>query len=314
MRLKDIISKWFPAIPVSAVLAAAFFQGSCANTTQAPTGGPKDSIPPVLYDIRPLPGAVKVPVHDTKIAFTFDEYVKVKDPKSIFLSPPQQKAPKYKMKGKTLIVYFEDDLLPNTSYTLDLTNAIADNNEGNLFPGYTYVFSTGETIDSMMVSGMVQDCNTLLPVKGATVMLYKDHSDSAVFLSRPYAAVKTDEWGFFSIRNIQDTVYRMYALKDASSNNIYDPDEDLIGFVDSLVRPTVVVNDTLPELLKYDMKDTVRVLARKTPYEISLFREKPSKQYLKNKNRIGKGAPISRSTLLAPISTPLGSRACPPTR
>ncbi|MBQ6086572.1 MAG: Ig-like domain-containing protein [Bacteroidales bacterium] len=287
MRLKDIISKWFPAIPVSAVLAAAFFQGSCANTTQAPTGGPKDSIPPVLYDIRPLPGAVKVPVHDTKIAFTFDEYVKVKDPKSIFLSPPQQKAPKYKMKGKTLIVYFEDDLLPNTSYTLDLTNAIADNNEGNLFPGYTYVFSTGETIDSMMVSGMVQDCNTLLPVKGATVMLYKDHSDSAVFLSRPYAAVKTDEWGFFSIRNIQDTVYRMYALKDASSNNIYDPDEDLIGFVDSLVRPTVVVNDTLPELLKYDMKDTVRVLARKTPYEISLFREKPSKQYLKNKNRIG---------------------------
>ena len=286
MKFKQFISRWFPAIPVTAVLVAAMLQGSCANTTEAPTGGPKDTIPPVLYDIKPLPGSVKVPTHGTKIAFTFDEYVKIKDPKSIFLSPPQQKAPKYKMKGKTMIVYFEDDLLPNSTYTLDLTNALADNNEGNLFPGYTYVFSTGETIDSMMVSGVVQDCNTLLPVQGATVMLYKDHSDSALFLSRPFAAVKTDEWGFFSIRNIQDTLYRMYAIKDASSNNIYDPDEDLIAFIDTLVRPKVVVNDTLPELLKYDMKDTVHVLARKTPYELNLFREKPSKQFLKNKKRV----------------------------
>ncbi len=274
-------------MPVTAVLVGAMFQGSsCANTTEAPTGGPKDTIPPVLFDVHPRPGAVKVPVHGAKISFTFDEYVKVKDPKSIFLSPPQEKAPKFKMKGKSLVVWFEDDLMPGSTYTLDLTNALTDNNEGNPFPGYTYVFSTGETIDSMMVSGMVQDCSTLLPVQGATVMLYKDHSDSAVFLSRPYAAVKTDEWGFFSIRNIQDTLYRMYAVKDESSNNIYDPDTDLIGFVDSLVRPTVVVNDTLPELLKYDMKDTVRVMARKTPYEISLFREKPSKQFIKNKKRI----------------------------
>lgn len=140
MKFKQFISRWFPAIPVTAVLVAAMLQGSCANTTEAPTGGPKDTIPPVLYDIKPLPGSVKVPTHGTKIAFTFDEYVKIKDPKSIFLSPPQQKAPKYKMKGKTLIVYFEDDLLPNSTYTLDLTNALADNNEGNLFPGYTYVF------------------------------------------------------------------------------------------------------------------------------------------------------------------------------
>lgn len=86
------------------------------------------------------------------------------------------------------MVYFEEDLLPNTTYTLDLTGAIADNNEGNMFPGFTTVFSTGEKVDSMYVTGIVRDCNTLKPVKGATVMFYKDQRDSAVFLERPVAA------------------------------------------------------------------------------------------------------------------------------
>ena len=90
------------------------------------------------------------------------------------------------------------------TYTLDFIDALADNNEGNIFPGFTYVFSTGETIDSLMVTGIVQDCNTLDPVKGVTVMLYKDHADSAVMLRRPFAVTKTDDWGFFCIRNIKD--------------------------------------------------------------------------------------------------------------
>ena len=79
----------------------------------------------------------------------------VKDPKSLFLSPPLEKAPKFKMKGKTVVVYFESDLDSNKTYTMDLTNAIGDNNEGNMFPGFTLVFSTGDRIDSMMVTGLV---------------------------------------------------------------------------------------------------------------------------------------------------------------
>ena len=118
------------------------------------------------------------------------------------------------MRGKTVIVYFEEDLLPNTTYTVDLTGAIADNNEGNMFPGFTTVFSTGDSIDSMYITGLVQDCNTLMPIKGATVMLYKDQRDSAVFLERPVAAVKTDDWGYFALQNIQDTVFRVYAIVD----------------------------------------------------------------------------------------------------
>ena len=228
-----------------------------------------------------------VPVHGTKVAFTFDEYVTVKDPKGIYLSPPQKKTPKYKIRGKSVIVYFEEDLLPNTTYTLDLTGAIADNNEGNMFPGFTTFFSTGESIDSMYVTGIVQDCNTLAPIKGATVMLYKDQRDSAVFLERPFAAVKTDDWGYFALRNIQDTVYRVYAVVDGNGNNIYDPDEDRIAFLDTLFRPVNVVNDTVAELKKFDVKDTVACQSRKVELRMNVFREKPSKQLLMNKQRTG---------------------------
>ena len=150
--MKNRLSILFPLIPAALMLAAIMLQPSCANTTQAPTGGLKDTLPPVVRKVVPQPGAVAVPVHGTKVTFTFNEYVTVKDPKGIFLSPPQKKSPKYKIKGKSVVVYFEEDLLPNTTYTLDLTGAIADNNEGNMFPGFTTVFSTGETVDSMYVT------------------------------------------------------------------------------------------------------------------------------------------------------------------
>ena len=263
------------------------FSHSCANTTTPPTGGPKDTIPPVITEIYPVMGQVNVPVHKTQLKVMFNEYVTVKDPKSLFLSPPLEKAPKFKLKGKGVVVYFESDLDSNKTYTLDLTNAIGDNNEGNMFPGFTLVFSTGDVIDSMMVSGLVQDCNSLKPLKGATVMLYKDHADSAVFLKRPDAAVKTDEWGFFCLRNVQDTTYRLYALIDENNNNKYDPETEKIAFLDSLFRPVVVVNDSLPELQKYDMKDTACCLARKTEVELNIFKEKPSKQMIVNKERVG---------------------------
>ncbi|MBQ4285704.1 MAG: Ig-like domain-containing protein [Bacteroidales bacterium] len=287
MNIKKLISKYFPVLPVALVLGQMFFSPSCANTTQAPTGGKKDTIPPVIVGLDPLPGTTNVPTHKTKIKITFDEYIQVKDPKSIFLSPPPEKTPKYKMSGKTLIVYFENDLDSNRTYTLDLTNALADNNEGNMYPGYTLTFSTGDSIDSMVVTGTVRDCNTLQPIKGATVMLYKDLADSAIFLHRPDAAVKTDEWGFFSMRNVADTLYRLYAIMDEGGNNVYDPDNDKVAFIDSVFRPTMVVSDTLPELLKYDMKDTANCMARRSEHELYLFREKPSKQLIVNKERVG---------------------------
>ena len=269
---------------VGACLLPLFFP-SCANTTQAPSGGKRDTIPPLIIDIHPLPGVVGVPTEGATFVFTFNEYFTIKTPANIILSPPQQRPPKTRVRGHNLIVSFEEPLEENTTYTLSFTDAIADANEGNMFPGYTYVFSTGERIDSMMVTGTVRDCNTLAPVKGATVLLHKDLGDSAVFNQRPYAAVKTDDWGFFALPFIQDTVYRIYAIKDANNDNRYDPETETVAFIDSLVRPVMVANDSVPEILKYDMLDTLRCLARRSEHELKLFREKPSKQYIVNKVR-----------------------------
>ena len=285
--MKRIFQNLLPAIPVSIILGVMIFSHSCANTTTPPSGGPKDTIPPIVTKIYPAIGQINVPTEKTKLEIVFNEYVQVKDPKSLFLSPPLEKSPKHKLKGKGVIITFESPLDSAKTYTLDLTNAIVDNNEGNMFPGFTLVFSTGDRIDSMVVTGIVQDCNTLQPLKGATVMLYKDQADSAIFLKRPDAAVKTDQWGFFALRNIQDTVYRMYAVIDENNNNMYDPDAEKVAFIDTLIRPVVIVTDSLPELQKYEMTDTVNCLARKTEYELNIFREKPSMQMVVNKERVG---------------------------
>ena len=283
MKLKKLL----PLVPAAMVLGAMMFPQGCANTTTPPTGGAKDTIPPVITKVYPLPGTVNVPTHKTKVRFWFDEYVKIKDANGIFLSPPLEKKPKAVIRGKSVEVTFESDLDSNTTYTLDLTGAIADNNEGNIFQGYTLVFSTGEKIDSMCMTGMVQDCNTLMPIKGATVLLYKDHSDSAVLKKRPVAAAKTDDWGYFSLRNIQDTVYRIYAIRDANNNNIYEPESESVAFLDTVFRPRTVYNDSIYEFKKFDMKDTALCLARKTDIELNVFRERPTKQYIVKKERVG---------------------------
>ena len=279
------MKRFLPLILLVCGCLLPLFFPSCANTTQAPSGGKKDTIPPYIIDIKPLPGVVGVPLTGASFVFTFSEYVTIKTPTNIFLSPPQKRTPKSRLRGRSLIVSFEEPLLPNTTYTLSFTDAIADANEGNMFAGYTYVFSTGEQIDTMMMTGTVVNCNTLAPVKGATVVLYKDHRDSAIYQGPPYAATKTDDWGFFVLPYIQDTLYRLYAIKDANNDNLYDSESEQVAFIDSLLRPVMVAGDTVREMLKYDMLDTVRCLARRSEHELKLFREKPSRQFIVNKVR-----------------------------
>ncbi len=298
--MRQFLKNLIPAIPVGLVLGTMIFSHSCANTTTPPSGGPKDTIPPVIVKLSPYPGTKNVPVHKTQLEFTFDEYVVVKDQQNIFLSPPMEKPPKYRMKGKTLVIYFENDLDSNRTYTLDLTNAVADNNEGNMFPGYNLAFSTGENVDSMYITGVVQDCNTLMPVKGATVMLYKDQADSAIFLQRPVAAGKTDDWGYFCIRNIQDTVYRLFAITDVNYDNKYDAASEQVAFLDSLVRPVNRVRDSVPELYKFLMTDTLACQARNKEYTLNLFKETPSTQMIDNSERVGERA--AYITFMAPYA------------
>lgn len=284
--MKKFLNRYFPAIPVLLVLIPMMISHSCANTTQAPTGGKKDTIPPMLVGVSPAMGSCNVKRSGQQFTFTFNEYVTVKNRNNIFLSPPLKKAPVAKIKGKSVVVTMEEPLDSNTTYTISFTDAIGDNNEGNMFPGFTYVFSTGSEIDSMYITGVVQDCNTLMPTKGATVLLYKSDADSAVFNERPFAATKTDEWGFFCIRNIADTLYRLYAITDDNNDNRYDPETETVAFADSSIRPCNVVGDSIHELMNFEMKDTVNCRARKTEYELNLFKEKNAKQAIRNKGRI----------------------------
>lgn len=271
------------------IMLAAYclHSSSCANTRGAPTGGPKDTIPPVVLNMEPDSNAINFPVVKGKITITFDEYVQLKDPsKNIILSPPQKKRPKTSIKGKSIVVTFEEPLDSNTTYSLNFGNAIVDNNESNPLPFFTYTFSTGTTIDTMMLSGNVYDYATLLPVEGATVSLYHNAKDSSVFNDLPAAVTKTDKWGYFVVRNIKNVPYRVYTIKDENNNNKYDPGLELVGFLDSLYTPNVIMEKGLPQLGIYDMKDTLACMSRPSEIELVMFPEKTTKQYIRDYKRV----------------------------
>ena len=119
-KIAKALKMLLPLLPPAFIVAyVVLFSPSCANTTTPPSGGPKDTIPPVIRKMEPMSGAVNVPRHKTRLEFTFDEYVVVKDPKSLFLSPPLSKAPKYKISGKSVIISFEEDLDSAKTYVLD---------------------------------------------------------------------------------------------------------------------------------------------------------------------------------------------------
>lgn len=271
------------------IMLAAYclHSSSCANTRGAPTGGPKDTIPPVVLNMKPDSNAINFPVVKGKITITFDEYVQLKDPsKNIILSPPQKKRPKTSIKGKSIVVTFEEPLDSNTTYSLNFGNAIVDNNESNPLPFFTYTFSTGTTIDTMMLSGNVYDYATLLPVEGATVSLYHNAKDSSVFNDLPAAVTKTDKWGYFVVRNIKNVPYRVYTIKDENNNNKYDPGLELVGFLDSLYTPNVIMEKGMPQLGIYDMKDTLACMSRPSEIELVMFPEKTTKQYIRDYKRV----------------------------
>ncbi len=274
---------------LTVIMLAAYclHSSSCANTRGAPTGGPKDTIPPVVLKMEPDSNAINFPVVKGKITITFDEYVQLKDPsKNIILSPPQKKRPKTSIKGKSIVVTFEEPLDSNTTYSLNFGNAIVDNNESNPLPFFTYTFSTGTTIDTMMLSGNVYDYATLLPVEGATVSLYHNAKDSSVFNDLPAAVTKTDKWGYFVVRNIKNVPYRVYTIKDENNNNKYDPGLELVGFLDSLYTPSVIMEKGMPQLGIYDMKDTLACMSRPSEIELVMFPEKTTKQYIRDYKRV----------------------------
>jgi hypothetical protein len=210
----------------------------CASI-QPPSGGKKDVTPPRLLSIIPADSLLNTKV--SRIQLRFDEYVTVTDAgKEVQISPILPIAPTVTGMGKKVTVKIADTLLEdNTTYRISFGSAIKDLHEGNVFPRYSYTFSTGGYFDSLQVSGNVIIAATgMVDTGDVYVMLYyASRSDSAIVREKPKYIIKTDRSGNFSLKGLPARKFRIYALKDANSNLIYDGGTELIGFYDGIVQP-----------------------------------------------------------------------------
>ena len=234
---------------------------SCARMGQ-PDGGWYDDTPPRAVHTDPADKGTGV--KSKKVTITFDEFIKLEDATSkVVISPPQIEPADIKASGKKIVVELKDSLMDNTTYTIDFSDAISDNNEGNPMGNYTYSFSTGERIDTFEVSGNVLDATNLEPIKGILVGLYDDLSDT-VFARKPFIRVsRTDSRGRFVIRGIAPGTYRVYALQDADGNYIYSQKSEMLAFSHETFNPYAkpdIRQDTV-------WRDTLRIDSIiRTPY------------------------------------------------
>ena len=209
---------------------------SCARMGQ-PDGGWFDETPPEVIDATPADKGTNV--DSKKITIYFNEFIKVDNPtEKIVVSPPQMETPEIKTTGKRIQVSLVDSLKPNTTYTIDFSDAISDNNESNPMGNYTYSFATGDVIDTLEVSGYVLESENLEPIKGILVGLYSDQVDSA-FRTKPMLRVsRTDSRGRFVIKGIAPGSYRIYALQDMDGNYLYNQKSEKLAFSHDIIVPT----------------------------------------------------------------------------
>lgn len=233
----------FPHLLVAAI--AGCLVAACASIGH-PEGGPIDELPPVFVRANPQPGSRNVAPQ--RIVIDFNENVQIKDAlNSVVVSPPQAAFPKVTAVGRTVRLEFADTLMPNTTYTIDFTNGISDLNEGNELDGFALDFSTGETLDSLCISGMVLEGETLEPAQGMTVGVYSNLSDTAI-TTLPFERVtRTNQLGQFTIRNLAPGTYRVYAVDDKNRDNHWDRSEN-VAYLPFSITPTseaALVADTL---------------------------------------------------------------------
>ncbi len=309
--MKRIIS-----YPSFLILTIILIVSSCANIGR-PGGGPIDITPPVL--VKSTPGQGQTFFTKKKIELEFDEIIQVeKASEKVTVSPPQRLAPEIYTSGKKIIVELKDSLRKNTTYTVDFSDAIADNNEKNPFNNFALSFSTGATIDSMEVSGVLLNAEDLEPVTGMYVGLHRDLSDSA-FRKQPFEKVtRSDANGHFTLKNVASGRYRIYALKDANSDFKFDQPGEDIAFLDSVIVPSFNYQDRQDTLWKDKVKhvvDTVRTVKGKIYYPNNLllrsFNENFKSQYLDKAERkernhllITFAAPAKELPKLRPLNFP----------
>ncbi|CAG2533391.1 Ig-like domain-containing protein [Maribacter dokdonensis] len=210
-----------------------------------PTGGPKDITAPELT--RAEPPNMTTNFKGQKIRLYFNELVKLKDiQKQLIISPPLKNSPVLSPIGnanKYVEITIKDTLAPNTTYTLNFGQGIVDNNEENPKSFFTYVFSTGDYIDSLELKGVVKDAFNKKPDDFISVMLYKidtSYTDSTIYKRPPnYITNTLDSAIIFKLNNLKEGKYALFGVKDAANNNLFDQKTDKIAFVkDTINLPT----------------------------------------------------------------------------
>ena len=261
---------------------------SCASMG-TPDGGPYDEMPPKFVGSTPRINAVNA--KNQKLELEFDEFIKLeKASEKVVVSPPQLDQPEIKVLGKKVVVELIDTLKDSTTYTIDFSDAIVDNNEGNPMGHFTYSFSTGSSIDTMEVSGTVLNAADLEPIKGIQVGLHKNLNDSA-FTKLPFDRVsRTDSRGHFSIRGVAPGKYRIYALMDGNQNYQFDSKTEAIAFSDSIIIPSMMPATRQDTIWKDTLTiDTIKTIGytRFMPDDIILrvFKEENTRQYFSRGQR-----------------------------
>lgn len=227
------------------LLFAPAFLSRCASMG-TPTGGPRDSLPPVIVAMNPDNFTVNRPTtNHGKIYIEFNEFVQLKDQqKEFFTSPAMKKKPTLTMRGKGIVVQLRDTLEANTTYALNFGSAIRDNNEGNPLYSMRYVFSTGPEIDSMVLSGYTADSYKADSVSKSFIWFFPADSvenvaeyDSTVFKYKPAVIARAENNGIFIAQNLKPIPYRIYAIQDKNDNQMYEPGSDQVGFLEGTYNP-----------------------------------------------------------------------------
>ncbi len=269
---------------IAAIIAA--IATACASIGR-PEGGPRDEDPPVFVSSDPAIGSVNF--NGEKLSIFFNENVQVKDVMDkVVVSPAQKAMPSISAQGKRVIVELRDSLTPNTTYTIDFSDAISDLNESNPLDGFAIDFSTGETIDSLRISGMVFEARNLEPAQGMIVGVYSNLSDTALTTLPLERISKTNQYGQFTIRNLKPGEYRLFALNDLNRDYHWDRSED-IAFYDVTISPLSEPTEYADTLQAADGSDSimVRPATKFLPNDVLLtwFNEGYAAQYLKDYKR-----------------------------
>lgn len=235
---------------------------SCAQVV-SPTGGEKDTQPPKF--VRSTPSLGQTDVEPSNIRLYFDEFIDLQNlRKNVLLSPPVKGYEIIRRKRSVEVLLPHDSLKPNTTHIIQFGNAIQDITEGNAAKGFSYVFSTGPQIDSLSLRGRVVEAFTLDSVEGASVMLYKDSSKTAIRNKRPYYYTEANEKGMFAFNYLKEGKYRVYALKDLNNNLKYDGGEKaaFLGKALKLNSDTTIA----PLRMFQQPVDYPKVIKAKNPY------------------------------------------------